>query len=262
MVNAIKIFEIRKEIINKLKEEIKKDIFDFLLENPLNTVDFSANITAREKYHREKIGGLIIERDLTTNELKELYFSKDYNGNFFNEIIYEKIFKRVFFVKASKKSDYENFYKNKYIYLLDFLENIYDIKTSEDKSYYECFQMIIKSKTLEDVFEKLKEKKCDIYYETNINYEKKYKKVKNIEDFMNIVYENLNKTYKREIINVENCISLFYKDIENKILEVAFNEKEEQSLNPFGYKKVSNEVLATKIKNMRNTDFSKYLYEL
>lgn len=49
---------------------------------------------ARGKYHREKIGDLVTEDDLTNEELKDLYFSKEYDGKFFNEIICDKIFNR------------------------------------------------------------------------------------------------------------------------------------------------------------------------
>ena len=94
MKKTLKIFEKRKEIVNKLKDEAKADIIKFLLENPFNTIDFTSNTTARGKYHIEKIGNLVTEDNLTNEELKYLYFSKEYNGNFFDEIIYDKIFKR------------------------------------------------------------------------------------------------------------------------------------------------------------------------
>ena len=262
MKNNIKIFEIRKEIVNKLKDETKADIIKFLLENPFNTIDFTSNIMARGKYHREKIGNLVTEDDLTNEELKDLYFSKEYEGKFFNEIICDKIFRRKIYVKPSKESDFGSYYKNKYIFLTSFLENIFEIKILENMSYYESCERFLKTLSLEEVFEKLKEKKCNIYYETNINYERKYKRVKNVDELMKIIFEELNKVHKREISNIENCLYTFYEDIKNKIGELEFEEKEKQSSNPFGYKKVSNEILANKIKNMRETDFSKHLYDL
>lgn len=262
MKNNIKIFEIRKEIVNKLKDEAKDDIINFLLENPFNTIDFTSNIMARGKYHREKIGDLVTEDDLTNEELKDLYFSKEYEGKFFNEIICDKIFRRKIFTKPSKESDFGSYYKNKYTILTGFLENVFEIKTLENMSYYESCERFLKTLSLEEVFEKLKEKKCNIYYETNINYEKKYKKVKKVDDLMKIIFEELNKVHKREISNIENCLYTFYEDIKNKIGELEFEEKEKQSSNPFGYKRVSNEILANKIKNMRETDFSKHLYDL
>ena len=72
MKKTLKIFEKRKEIVNKLKDEAKADIIKFLLENPFNTIDFTSNTTARGKYHREKIGNSITEDDLTNEELKEV----------------------------------------------------------------------------------------------------------------------------------------------------------------------------------------------
>lgn len=262
MKKALKIFEIRKEIVNKLKDEAKEDIIKFLLENPFNTIDFTSNTTARGKYNREKIGNSITEDDLTNEELKDLYFSKEYNGNFFNEIIYDKIFRRKIYVKASKESDFGSYYKNKYMILTNFLENVFEVKTLENMSYYESYEKFLKTLSLEEAFEKLKEKKCNIYYETNINYEKKYKKVKNVDDLMKIIFEELNKVHKREISNIENCLYTFYEDIKNKIGEIEFEEKENQLSNPFGYKRVSNEILANKIEKMKNTDFSKHLYDL
>lgn len=262
MKNNIKIFEIRKEIVNKLKDEAKEDIVNFLLENPFNTIDFTSNIMARGKYHREKIGDLVTEDDLTNEELKDLYFSKEYEGKFFNEIICDKIFRRKIFVKPSKESDFGSYYKNKYTILTGFLENIFKIKTLENMSYYESYEKFLKTLSLEEVFEKLKEKKCNIYCETNINYEKKYKRIKNVDELMKMIFEELNKIHKREISNIENCLYTFYEDIKNKIGELEFEEKEKQSSNPFGYKRVSNEILANKIKNMRETDFSKHLYDL
>ena len=262
MKKTLKIFEKRKEIVNKLKDETKADIIKFLLENPFNTIDFTSNTTARGKYNREKIGNSITEDDLTNEELKDLYFSKEYNGNFFNEIIFDKIFKKEIYVKASKDSDFGSYYKNKYMILTNFLDNIFEIKKIEDMSYYESYEKFLKTLSLEEVFEKLKEKKCNVYYETNVNYEKKYKRVKNLDELMKIIFEELNKVHKREISNIENCLYTFYEDIKNKIGEIEFEEKENQLSNPFGYKRVSNEILANKIKKMKNTDFSKHLYDL
>lgn len=262
MKKTLKIFEKRKEIVNKLKDEAKEDIINFLLENPFNIIDFTSNTTARGKYHRERIGNLVTEDDLTNEELKDLYFSKEYEGNFFDEIIFDKIFKREIYAKASKNSDFGSYYKNKYMILTNFLDNIFEIKRIEDMSYYESYERFLKKLSLEEVFEKIKEKKCNIYYETNINYEKKYKRVKNVNELMKIIFEELNKVHKREISNIENCLYTFYEDIKNKIGELEFEEKEKQSSNPFGYKRVSNEILANKIKNMRETDFSKHLYDL
>lgn len=255
MKKTLKIFEIRKEIVNKLKDEAKDDIINFLLENPFNIIDFTSNTTARGKYHRERIGNLVTEDDLTNEELKDLYFSKEYEGKFFNEIICDKIFRRKIFAKPSKDSDFENYYKNRYKLLTDFLENVFEVKKIENMSYYESYERFLKTLSLEEVFEKIKEKKCNIYYETNINYEKKYKRVKNVDELMKIIFEELNKVHKREISNIENCLYTFYEDIKNKIGELEFEEKEKQSSNPFGYKRVSNEILANKIKNMRETDF-------
>ena len=79
---------------------------------------------------------------------------------------------------------------------------------------------------------------------------------------MKIIFEELNKVHKREISNIENCLYTFCEDIKNKIGEIEFEEKENQLSNPFGYKRVSNEILANKIKNMRETDFLKHLYDL
>lgn len=262
MKNDIKIFEIRKEIVNKLKDEAKEDIINFLLENPFNIIDFTSNTTARGKYHRERIGNLVTEDDLANEELKDLYFSKEYEGKFFNEIIFDKIFRRKIFAKPSKDSDFENYYKNRYKLLTDFLENVFEVKKLENMSYYESYERFLKTLSLEEVFEKIKEKKCNIYYETNSNYEKKYKRVKNVDELMKIIFEELNKVHKREISHIENCLYTFYEDIKNKIGEFEFEEKEKQSSNPFGYKRVSNEILANKIKNMRETDFSKHLYDL
>ena len=159
MKKTLKIFEKRKEIVNKLKDEAKADIIKFLLENPFNTIDFTSNTTARGKYNREKIGNSITEDDLTNEELKDLYFSKEYNGNFFNEIIYDKIFRRKIYVKASKDSDFGSYYKNKYMILTNFLENVFEVKTLENMSYYESYEKFLKTLSLEEAFEKLKEKK-------------------------------------------------------------------------------------------------------
>lgn len=56
MDNNIKIFEIRKEILNKIIPEIKEDIIQFLLKNTYNTIDFNyINNSAREEYIIKKI---------------------------------------------------------------------------------------------------------------------------------------------------------------------------------------------------------------
>ena len=185
MKKTLKIFEIRKEIVNKLKDEAKADIIKFLLENPFNTIDFTSNTTARGKYHREKIGNSN-RRDLTNEELKDLYFSKEYNGNFFDEIIFDKIFKREIYVKASKDSDFGNYYKNKYMILTNFLDNIFEVKTLENMSYYESYERFLRTLSLEEVFEKIKEKKCNIYYETKIYFKKRNERW----------YQRIRKLYK------------------------------------------------------------------
>ena len=79
---------------------------------------------------------------------------------------------------------------------------------------------------------------------------------------MEIIFDELNKLHKKEINNIQNCFFTFYKELNNKIAEIEFEEKEKQSSNPFGYRRLSNEILATKIKNMKKIDFSNYLYEL
>lgn len=261
MKKNIKLFERRKEILNKLENEVKEDMVKFLLENPFNTIDFiTSNVTVRREYHREKIKKIIKKEDLTKEELKDLYFSEKYNGKFFNEVIFEDFFKRKIYIKPSKTSDFDNFYKKKHKILSDFLDEIFEIKRIEDESYYETCKKFISTLSLEEVFEKAKEKKCNIYYEYQINYEVKYKRVKNANELMEIIYDELNKCHKREIENIQNCFFTFYKELNNKITEIEFKEKEKQSSNPFGYRRLSNEILADKIKNIKKTDFSDYLY--
>ena len=41
---------------------------------------------------------------------------------------------------------------------MDFLDNFFEVKRLENKSYYESFQKFIGEKTLEEIFEKLEEK--------------------------------------------------------------------------------------------------------
>ena len=79
---------------------------------------------------------------------------------------------------------------------------------------------------------------------------------------MEIVYKKLKIVYKEEINNIQNCLQLFYEDLKKQIKEVENLAKEKYSSNPFGYTKVTNEELAKKIKDMKDTDFSEYLYEL
>lgn len=56
MEKNIKLFEIRKEILNEIIPEIKEDIIQFLLKNPYNTIDFNyINNSAREEYISKKI---------------------------------------------------------------------------------------------------------------------------------------------------------------------------------------------------------------
>lgn len=262
MDNNIKIFEIRKEILNKIIPEIKEDIIQFLLKNTYNTIDFNyINNSAREEYIIKKIKNtkkIISVNDLTKEKLKELFFSKGYNENFFNEIISEEIFRWTFSAKANKESDFDNYYKNRYHNLIDFLDNFFEVKRLENKSYYESFQKFIGKKTLEEIFEKLEEKKCGIYYICD----DRHKKIKNANEFMEIVYKKLKIVYKEEINNIQNCLQLFYEDLKKQIKEVENLVKEKYSSNPFGYTKVTNEELAKKIKDMKDTDFSEYLYEL
>lgn len=265
MKKNIKLFERRKEIINKLEDEVKEDIVKFLLENPLNTIDFTSNINIRasEEYHREKIEKIITKGDLTNEELKDLYFSKEYNCKFFDEVIYENFFKEKIFIKPSKTSDFDNFYKKKHRLLSNFLDIFFEIKREKDVSYYESYNKFLKTLSLEEVFEKAKEKKCNIYYGYTINYyDVKYERIKNVDDLMEIIFDELNKLHKKEINNIQNCFFTFYKELNNKIVEIEFEEKEKHSSNPFGYRRLSNEILANKIKNMKKIDFSNYLYGL
>lgn len=151
MDNNIKIFEMRKKILNKIIPEIKEDIIQFLLKNTYNTIDFNyMNNSAREEYIIKKIKNtkkIISVNDLTKEKLKELFFSKGYNENFFNEIISEEVFRWKFSAKANKESDFDNYYKNRYHNLMDFLDNVYEVKRLENKSYYESFQKFIGEKT-------------------------------------------------------------------------------------------------------------------
>ena len=138
------------------------------------------------------------------------------------------------------------------------MDNFFEVKRLENKSYYESFQKFIGEKTLEEIFEKLEEKKCGIYYICD----DRHKKIKNANEFMEIVYKKLKIVYKEEINNIQNCLQLFYEDLKKQIKEVENLVKEKYSSNPFGYTKVTNEELAKKIKDMKDTDFSEYLYEL
>lgn len=261
MKKDIKLFEIRKEILNEIIPEIKEDIIQFLLKNPYNTIDFNyINNSAREKYISKKIKNtkkIISVNDLTKEKLKELFFSKEYNENFFNEIISKELLNWTFSAKANKESDFDNYYKNRYHNLIDFLDNVFEVKRLENKSYYESFQKFIGEKTLEEIFKKLEEKKCDIYYFCD----DRHKKIKNANEFMEIVYKKLKIVYKKEINNIQNCLQLFYEDLKKQIKEVENFAKEKNSSNPFGYTKVTNEDLVKKIKDMKDTDFSDMLYE-
>lgn len=238
----LKVIKNRFEIANKVLNEIKKEMVEFIentKEIPILTCYYFDE--KRRKYITEKIDKyFFVDENISNVELEALYFNGTID-NFFKSEIYKKSDELNIHLHAKAKNESEIEKKQKYIPLKGFVEH-YGIFGQKKDKYDNIINCEIEDDTVKELYSASEKKGFYIYNQTtngvdkNFNTKYKYEKLKDYNEFVEFVFSKLKNNYlKKEKLNIK---SLFFKrdfkDLEfykNEIIEeigmyISDNSKE------------------------------------
>ena len=237
----LKVIENRFEIANKVLNEIKKEMVEFIentKEIPILTSYYFDE--KRRKYITEKIDKyFFVDENISNVELETLYLNGTIN-NFFKSEIYKKSDELNIHLHAKAKNESEIEKKQKYILLKGFIEH-YGIFGQKKDKYDNIINCEIEDGTVKELYSASEKKGFYIYnqmtngVDKNFNTKYKYEKLKDYNEFVELIFSKLRNNYlKKEKLNIIGIIDGFFTEISDELSKYTDKNYTKELSNPFG----------------------------
>jgi hypothetical protein len=245
--------KIVKEVVKEISEEMIKTLENLkgfsLMKSKLLNFSFEEYLIKKIKTTRSKYADFN-NPECLNSKIKELYFSKNYNGKIFQENS-ESIFS--FFsneISCKVKSDaieWNNFCRTNYVSISYFIGTIKGLKNEKE----------LKEKTLGDILKLFNDNEICIYYSEN----NRHKRIKNENEFLNKLDEYLKSYFMfKETYKIKELIyKYFLTEFEKRYNEAVNYDNYEGEYNIFGFYSVDNLLLINLAKKLTEEILEKEL---
>lgn len=220
----LKVIENRFEIANKVLNEIKKEMVEFIentKEIPILTCYYFDE--KRRKYITEKIDKyFFVNENISNVELESLYLDGTID-DFFKSEIFEKSCELGIHLYAKAKKESEIEWQHRYTSLKAFVEHNRIFGQKKDK-YDNTINCEIEEGTVKELYSASEKKGFYIYnqmtngVDKNYNTKYKYEKLKDYNDFVELIFSKLRNNFlKKEKLNIIGIIDSFFTEISDEL---------------------------------------------
>lgn len=252
----LKVIENRFEIANKVLNEIKKEMVEFIentKEIPILTCYYFDE--KRRKYITEKIDKFFfVNENISNVELESLYLDGTID-DFFKSEIFEKSCELGIHLYAKAKKESEIEWQHRYTSLKAFVEHNRIFGQKKDK-YDNTINCEIEEGTVKELYSASEKKGFYIYnqmtngVDKNYNTKYKYEKLKDYNDFVELIFSKLRNNFlKKEKLNIIGIIDSFFTEISDELSKYTDKNYTKELSNPFGIQLFPKQLIIDIIKN-------------